>query len=65
MAEQRLRRRMALARGEIEPIGGLTRVLGDAIAVEIHAREIILSVGVAEIGGGVAEEIESAGRRPA
>src|SRR4051812_32469416 len=53
MAEERLRGRVPLLGGEVEPARRLAHVLLDAVAVEVEAREVVLGVRVAEVRRGV------------
>ena len=62
MAEERLRRDIALVGGKLRPARRLQRVAVAALAVIVHAGEVELRLVVAVIGGGVAVELTGASR---
>ena len=62
VAKQRLRGHMPLLGCRIEPAHRERGIARDTIAVELHARKLVLGVGVAEIGA--TEATKSAKRSP-
>src|SRR6266540_16345 len=57
-AEQGLRAALALVRCQPQPARRLDAVLGGAVAEQVDPAEMILGIGIAEVGRGMAEQVE-------